>query len=61
MYKRQGINFIAQSWGGQNIHEGDEIVISHLEHHANIVPWQQLTARTGAVLKVCLLYTSRCV
>ena len=48
----EGINFIAQSWGGQNIHEGDEIVISHLEHHANIVPWQQLTARTGAVLKV---------
>jgi cysteine desulfurase/selenocysteine lyase len=48
----EGINFIAESWGGQNIHEGDEIVISHLEHHANIVPWQQLIARTGAVLKV---------
>jgi len=48
----EGINFIAQSWGDQNIHEGDEIVISHLEHHANIVPWQQLVARTGAVLRV---------
>jgi len=48
----EGINFIAQSWGEQNIHEGDEIVISHLEHHANIVPWQQLMARTGAVLRV---------
>jgi len=48
----EGINFIARSWGGQNIHEGDEIVISHLEHHANIVPWQQLVARTGAVLRV---------
>jgi cysteine desulfurase / selenocysteine lyase len=48
----EGINLIAQSWGEQNIHEGDEIVISHLEHHANIVPWQQLVARTGAVLKV---------
>jgi cysteine desulfurase/selenocysteine lyase len=48
----EGINFIAQSWGGQNIHEGDEIVISHLEHHANIVPWQELIKKTGAVLKV---------
>ncbi len=48
----EGINLIAQSWGGQNIHEGDEIIISHLEHHANIVPWQQLVARTGAVLRV---------
>jgi cysteine desulfurase/selenocysteine lyase len=48
----EGINLIAESWGGHHIHEGDEIVISHLEHHANIVPWQQLVARTGAVLKV---------
>ena len=48
----EGINLVAASWGGQNIHEGDEIVISHLEHHANIVPWQQLVARTGAVLRV---------
>ena len=48
----EGINLIAQSWGEQNISEGDEIIISHLEHHANIVPWQQLVARTGAVLKV---------
>ena len=48
----EGINLIAQSWGEQNIHEGDELVISHLEHHANIVPWQQLVARTGAVLRV---------
>ncbi len=48
----EGINLVAQSWGGQNVHEGDEIVISHLEHHANIVPWQQLVERTGAVLKV---------
>ncbi len=48
----EGINLIAGSWGRQNIHEGDEIVISHLEHHANIVPWQQLVSATGAVLKV---------
>jgi cysteine desulfurase / selenocysteine lyase len=48
----EGINLISHSWGQQNIHEGDEIIISHLEHHANIVPWQQLVARTGAMLKV---------
>ncbi|MFX7674818.1 aminotransferase class V-fold PLP-dependent enzyme, partial [Acinetobacter baumannii] len=36
----------------QNIGEGDEIVITHLEHHANIVPWQQLIAETGAKLRV---------
>ncbi|WP_216906909.1 family 2A encapsulin nanocompartment cargo protein cysteine desulfurase [Nocardia noduli] len=48
----EGINLIAQTWGRANIREGDEIVISHLEHHANIVPWQMLAAETGAVLKV---------
>jgi cysteine desulfurase/selenocysteine lyase len=48
----EGINLIAKAWGGRNINEGDEIVITHLEHHANIVPWQQLAAEKGAVLKV---------
>lgn len=48
----EAINLVAQSWGRQNITEGDEIVISWLEHHANIVPWQQLCAETGAVLRV---------
>jgi cysteine desulfurase/selenocysteine lyase len=48
----EGINLIAKAWGGRNVKEGDEIVISHLEHHANIVPWQQLAAEKGAVLKV---------
>ncbi len=48
----EGINLVAQSWGRQNIVEGDEIVITWLEHHANIVPWQQLCTETGAVLKV---------
>jgi cysteine desulfurase/selenocysteine lyase len=48
----EGINLIAKSWGLQNIGEGDEIVITWLEHHANIVPWQQLCQATGAVLKV---------
>lgn len=48
----EGINLVAQSWGRQHIHEGDEIVISWLEHHANIVPWQQLCNEKGAILRV---------
>jgi len=48
----EAINLVAKSWGRQNIGEGDEIVVSWLEHHANIVPWQQLCAETGAVLRV---------
>ncbi len=48
----EGINLIAQSWGRRNVREGDEIVVSHLEHHANIVPWQLLCAEKGAKLKV---------
>ena len=48
----EAINLIAKSWGVQNVGEGDEIIVSHLEHHANIVPWQQLTAQTGAKLRV---------
>jgi cysteine desulfurase / selenocysteine lyase len=48
----EGINFVAQSWGRANVKEGDEILVSHLEHHANIVPWQQLCAQTGAKLVV---------
>lgn len=48
----EAINLVAKSWGEQHIGEGDEIVVSHLEHHANIVPWQQLAARKGATLRV---------
>ena len=48
----EGINLIAQSWGRRNISAGDEIVITWLEHHANIVPWQQLCAERGAKLRV---------
>ena len=48
----EAINLVAQSWGRQNIGKDDEIVITWLEHHANIVPWQQLCTETGAVLKV---------
>ena len=48
----EGINLVAQSWGRQNLVADDEIVITWLEHHANIVPWQQLTEVTGAKLRV---------
>jgi len=48
----EAINLVAKSWGEQNLNEGDEIIISHLEHHANIVPWQQLSAKKRLKLKV---------
>jgi cysteine desulfurase/selenocysteine lyase len=48
----EAINLVAQSWGRQNIQKDDEIVITWLEHHANIVPWQMLCSETGAVLRV---------
>ncbi|HXY57217.1 MAG TPA: family 2A encapsulin nanocompartment cargo protein cysteine desulfurase [Methylocystis sp.] len=48
----EGINLVAQAWGRRNVQQGDEIVISWLEHHANIVPWQQLCAEKGARLRI---------
>ena len=48
----EAINRVAKSWGGQHVGEGDEIIVSNLEHHANIVPWQQLAAAKGAKLRV---------
>ncbi|WP_421381167.1 cysteine desulfurase [Bacillus salacetis] len=45
------INTVAASYGRANVGEGDEIVISHMEHHSNIIPWQQLAKETGATLK----------
>jgi len=48
----EAINLVAQSWGRTNVGPGDEIVISYLEHHANIVPWQMLCEQTGATLRV---------
>lgn len=48
----EGINLVAKSWGARNVGAGDEIVVSWLEHHANIVPWQQLAAKKGAKLRV---------
>jgi cysteine desulfurase / selenocysteine lyase len=46
-----GINIVARSWGDANIRPGDEILLTEMEHHANLVPWQQLAARSGAVLR----------
>ncbi|HEX3139938.1 MAG TPA: family 2A encapsulin nanocompartment cargo protein cysteine desulfurase, partial [Rhizobacter sp.] len=48
----EAINLVAKSWGAKNIGPGDEIIVSHLEHHANIVPWQQLAAEKGAKIRV---------
>jgi len=48
----EGINLVAQSWGRANLKAGDEILITGLEHHSNIVPWQMVCAERGAVLKV---------
>jgi cysteine desulfurase/selenocysteine lyase len=48
----EGINLVAQAWGRRNVKSGDEIVVTWLEHHANIVPWQQLCLETGAKLRV---------
>ncbi len=48
----EAINLVAKSWGLQHLKEGDEIIVSHLEHHANIVPWQQLAKARGVKLKV---------
>jgi cysteine desulfurase / selenocysteine lyase len=54
----EAINLVAQSWGRANLGAGDEIVITHLEHHANIVPWQMLCEQTGATLRVVPMTSS---
>jgi cysteine desulfurase/selenocysteine lyase len=48
----EAINLVAKSWGGANLRAGDEVLVSEMEHHANIVPWQMLCAATGARLRV---------
>jgi cysteine desulfurase/selenocysteine lyase len=48
----EGINLVAQSWGRRNVEEGDEVLITWLEHHANIVPWHQLCSERKATLRV---------
>lgn len=47
----ESINLVAQSWGSEYLSEGDEIVLSYGEHHANIVPWQAIAKSTGAIIK----------
>jgi cysteine desulfurase / selenocysteine lyase len=47
----EAINLVAAAWGRKNVHKGDEIIISTLDHHANIVPWQILCEETGAILR----------
>ncbi len=47
----ESINLVAYSWGSINISQGDEIVLTDLEHHSNLVPWQMLAQRTGATLR----------
>jgi cysteine desulfurase/selenocysteine lyase len=47
----EAINLVAHAWGGKHLQPGDEIVITYLEHHANIVPWQLISQKTGAILK----------
>ena len=47
----EAINLVAHSWGNTNLHAGDVILISQMEHHSNIVPWQLLAQRTGAVVR----------
>ncbi|MFD2167137.1 SufS family cysteine desulfurase [Thalassotalea euphylliae] len=54
----EGINIVASSWGMDNLTAGDEILLSHSEHHANIVPWQQVAEQTGALIKVMPLNTA---
>jgi len=48
----EAINLVARSWGDRHVREGDEILLTEMEHHANIVPWQLLARRAGAVLRV---------
>jgi cysteine desulfurase/selenocysteine lyase len=48
----EAINLVAYSWGDANVHAGDEIVITAMEHHSGIVPWQQLALRSGATLRI---------
>ncbi len=48
----EAINLVAQSYGRSRLHAGDEIILSHMEHHSNIVPWQMLCQQTGATLRI---------
>ena len=47
----EGINLVAQTWGRQSVKAGDEVLVTHMEHHSNIVPWQMLCEEKGAALR----------
>jgi cysteine desulfurase / selenocysteine lyase len=49
----EAINLVAFSWGSQNLQAGDEIIVTELEHHSNLLPWQRLCQQTGARLVIC--------
>lgn len=48
----EGINLVANSWGGSQLQPGDNLIVTEMEHHANIVPWQMVAERTGAEIRV---------
>jgi len=54
----EGINLVAQTYGKDNVKAGDEIIVSTMEHHSNIVPWQMLCEEKGAILKVVPIFDS---
>lgn len=54
----EGINLVAQTWGRKFLKAGDEILITHMEHHSNIVPWQMICEETGASLKVAPIHSN---
>ena len=57
----EAINLVAQSWGRSNLQEGDEVVLTVMEHHSNIVPWQLLQEERGIVLKFAQLDEHECL
>ena len=57
----EAINLVAQTWGAENLRAGDRVLLSTLEHHSNIVPWQVLSQRQGFAIDVCPLTTDGCI
>ena len=54
----ESINLVAQAWGGKFLREGDVILLTEMEHHSNLVPWQLLAERKGARLRFCRFVTT---
>jgi len=57
----EGINLVAQSWGAANLVPGDEILLSEMEHHSNLVPWYLIAKRTGAVVRFLPITDDGCL